>query len=126
MYIVDRAIPFNSTVVVVGANGYMGTETCDKLLEAGYRVRGTVRNVEKQRGWMSKLFDEKWPGKFELVQVLDFEVKGAFDEAFKGTRKFRHIILNKGLTCVLTSLRSLRSHLSFYANDLRLRSCQSG
>ena len=50
MYIVDRAIPFNSTVVVVGANGYMGTETCDKLLEAGYRVRGTVRNVEKQRG----------------------------------------------------------------------------
>lgn len=84
MYIADRAIPLDSTVVVVGANGHIAVETCHKLLEAGYRVRGMVRDVEKHRGWMSRLFDEKWPGKFELVQVADFEAEGAFDEAFKG------------------------------------------
>jgi hypothetical protein len=34
---------------------------------------------------MHKLFDDKWPGKFELIQVQDFEEEGEFDEAFQGT-----------------------------------------
>ena len=86
MHISDRAIPLDSTVVVVGANGYIAVEACDKLLEAGYRVRGTVRDVERHRVWMHRLFDDKWPGKFELVQVLDFEAEDAFGDAFKGNR----------------------------------------
>lgn len=81
----NRAIPLDSTVVVIGANGYMAVETCEKLLQAGYRVRGTVRNVERHRGWMHALFDNKWPGKFELVEVVDFQAKGAFEQAFTGT-----------------------------------------
>ncbi|OPB45768.1 hypothetical protein A0O28_0093350 [Trichoderma guizhouense] len=84
MKIQNPAVPFGSTVVIIGANGYIGAETCDKFLEAGYRVRGTVRNVEQHRAWMHGLFDKKYPGKFELVQVVDFEADGAFDEAFKG------------------------------------------
>ncbi|KAM0481793.1 hypothetical protein ACHAPX_003119 [Trichoderma viride] len=84
MKIQNPAIPFGSTVVIIGANGYIGAETCDKFLEAGYRVRGTVRNVEEHRAWMHELFDKKYAGKFELVQVVDFEADGAFDEAFKG------------------------------------------
>ncbi|KAM6476460.1 hypothetical protein HDV62DRAFT_384280 [Trichoderma sp. SZMC 28011] len=84
MKIQNPAVPFNSTVVIIGANGYIGAETCDKFLEAGYRVRGTVRNVEQHRAWMHGLFDKKYPGKFELAQVVDFEADGAFDEAFKG------------------------------------------
>jgi NAD(P)-dependent dehydrogenase (short-subunit alcohol dehydrogenase family) len=83
MKITNPAIPFDSVVVVIGANGYMGLETCEKLLQAGYRVRGTVRNVEKNR-WMIELFDKTWPGKFELTKVEDFAVEGAFDVAFKG------------------------------------------
>lgn len=86
MRISEPAIPFGSTVVVIGANGYMGVETCEKLLQAGFSVRGTVRDVEKNRQWMHKLFDTKWPGMFELVHVVDFEAEGAFDAAFKGER----------------------------------------
>lgn len=86
MKIQNPAIPFGSTVVIIGANGYIGAETCDKFLEAGYRVRGTVRNVEEHRAWMHELFDKKYAGKFELVQVVDFEADGAFDEAFKGMK----------------------------------------
>jgi len=84
MRINDLAIPLGSTVVVIGANGFIGVETCEKLLQAGYRVRGTVRDLNKHRGWMHKLFDERWPGKFELVCVVDFIVDGAFDQAFEG------------------------------------------
>jgi len=84
MKINDPAIPFGSTMVVIGANGFIGIETCAKFLQAGYRVRGTVRNVEKHHGWMHKLFDETWPGKFELVSVKDFEAIDAFDQAFEG------------------------------------------
>ncbi|KAL3456513.1 putative aldehyde reductase 2 [Aspergillus heterothallicus] len=83
MRITNRAIPENSVVVVVGANGYIAVETCEKLLQAGYRVRGIVRDVNKHRDWMNALFNDKWPGKFELVQVEDFEAS-AFDEAFRG------------------------------------------
>lgn len=86
MKIQNPAVPFGSTVVIIGANGYIGAETCDKFLEAGYRVRGTVRNVEEHRAWMHELFDKKYAGKFELVQVVDFEADGAFDEAFKGMK----------------------------------------
>ncbi|PKK45015.1 hypothetical protein CI102_12205 [Trichoderma harzianum] len=78
------AIPFDSVVVVIRANGFVGTETCQKLLKAGYRVRRTVWDVQYHRAWMHALFDRKWPGKFELVRVTDFDADGAFDEAFQG------------------------------------------
>ncbi|CEN62671.1 Putative NAD(P)-binding Rossmann-fold containing protein [Aspergillus calidoustus] len=65
MQITDRAIPQDSTVVVFGANGYTAAETCEKLLQAGYHIRGTVRDVSKHQPWMHKLFNNKWPGKFE-------------------------------------------------------------
>jgi nucleoside-diphosphate-sugar epimerase len=84
MKISNPAIPLGSTVVVIGANGYIALETCVKLLEAGFRVRGTVRDVQQHRGWMHKLFDTTWPSMFELVQVPDFEADKAFDVAFKG------------------------------------------
>ncbi|CAG9992992.1 unnamed protein product [Clonostachys byssicola] len=84
MHIKDPAISIDSVVVVIGANGFIGVETCEKLLQAGYKVRGTVRNIEKHSTWMHKLFDEKWPGKFELVEVAEFEKTGTFDAAFKG------------------------------------------
>lgn len=83
MKITDPAIPFDSVVVVIGANGYMAVETCEKLLQAGYRVRGTVRDIQKNL-WMTELFEKQWPGKFELTKVEDFTVDGAFDAAFKG------------------------------------------
>ncbi|KAF5679183.1 aldehyde reductase II [Fusarium heterosporum] len=86
MHIENPAIPLGSVVVVIGANGYMGVETCEKLLQAGFHVRGTVRDVEQHRSWMHNLFDEKWPDSFELIAVPDFEAEGAFNEAFQGAK----------------------------------------
>ncbi|KAI0535576.1 hypothetical protein GGR58DRAFT_504147 [Xylaria digitata] len=82
MKINNPSIPLGSLVAVVGANGYIALEVCQKLLEAGYRVRGTVRDVERC-SWMHRIFDKNWPGRLELVRVQDFEADGAFDEAFE-------------------------------------------
>ncbi|KAL4970430.1 NAD(P)-binding protein [Aspergillus stella-maris] len=83
MKIQSPVIPPGSIVVVLGANGYIAQETCHKLLEAGYRVRGTVRDIVRN-AWVCDLFETKFSGMFELVQVVDFGAEGAFDEAFKG------------------------------------------
>ena len=34
-------------VVVTGANGHIGNNLCRELLENGYKVRGTVRSLDK-------------------------------------------------------------------------------
>ncbi|KAL4941756.1 hypothetical protein BDV06DRAFT_235888 [Aspergillus oleicola] len=83
MRIKSPAIPLNSIVVVLGANGYIAQETCHKLLEAGYRVRGAVRDITRNT-WVHELFNSRFPGKFELIQVVDFGAVGAFEEAFRG------------------------------------------
>ena len=55
----DLAIPMGSLVVVTGANRYIGSNVVDQFLLAGYRVRGTVRNM-KHAEWMRPLLDEKY------------------------------------------------------------------
>ena len=73
-----------SLVLVSGANGYIGSHVADQLIQAEYRVRGTVRNASKV-GWLKEMFDKKYgPGKFELAVVEDFAKPGAYDEACKG------------------------------------------
>jgi nucleoside-diphosphate-sugar epimerase len=78
------AIPKGSTVLVNGANGFIGSNISDQLLKLGYKVRGTSRNPQKN-AWVSNLFDQKYgPGLFELVAVPDMEAEGAYDEVVKG------------------------------------------
>lgn len=81
----NPAIPKGSTVLVTGANGFIGSNIVDQFLKLGYNVRGTTRNVEKN-AWMNKLFDSKYgPGRFEFSSVPDMKADGAYDEAVKGT-----------------------------------------
>ncbi|RTE80695.1 hypothetical protein BHE90_004796 [Fusarium euwallaceae] len=76
----DRAIPRYSLVLVTGANGLLGSHISDQFLHYGYRVRGTVRNLEKN-AWLVKHFEEKYgAGRFELVQVADMATEKAFHE----------------------------------------------
>lgn len=80
----DSCLPPQAVVLVTGANGYIGSHIIDKLLKAGYLVRGTVRSPEKQK-WLQDRFDAAYgKGKFELCPVLDIEAPNAFDEAVKG------------------------------------------
>ena len=70
-------------VCVTGANGYIASHLVKQLLERGYRVRGTARNIEDDTkvGHLKAL-----PGaeeRLELIQA-DLLTDGAFDEAVAG------------------------------------------
>lgn len=78
------AIPCNSLVLVTGVNGFIGSHVADQLMEAGYKVRGTVRMVSKADG-LKAFWDMKYgPGKIEIVEVPEMATKGSFDKAVKG------------------------------------------
>ncbi|KAF2643713.1 NAD dependent epimerase/dehydratase family protein [Massarina eburnea CBS 473.64] len=75
-------------ILVTGANGYLASLTITKLLAAGYRVRGTVRDVSaKKNTWMVPHYGES----FSLVQVPDVAAPHAFDEVIKGVNGVAHV-----------------------------------
>lgn len=87
----NRAIPPDSLVVVTGANGFIASHVVDQFLEAGYRVRGTVRSIHRA-AWVQEFFNKKYgPGLFELAEVPKMEAPGAFDDAVKGASGIAHI-----------------------------------
>ncbi|KAL3418292.1 NAD dependent epimerase/dehydratase [Phlyctema vagabunda] len=109
------AIPLDSTVLVTGINGYLGSHTADQLLEAGYKVRGTTRDLKKTEGLVA-LWEKKYgKGRVEIVIVEDMTTEGAFDEAVKGVSGVAHVasILtfspdpNLVIPGVLASIRSI-------------------
>ncbi|KAF9042284.1 hypothetical protein BJ165DRAFT_262532 [Panaeolus papilionaceus] len=81
----------NDKVLVTGANGYIAMWVVQHLLERGYVVRGTARNVDKCN-FMKKYFAGLGYGddKFEAVVVEDIAKDGAFDEAVKGVDAIAH------------------------------------
>lgn len=89
--------------------------TAQKFLDAGYRVRGTVRDVAKHE-WMLSHFGPK----FELFQVPDLGASGALDEAVKGVDGIAHVaspvtesyqpdpqvVIPNGIRCAISLLES--------------------
>ncbi|KAH6687197.1 hypothetical protein F5X68DRAFT_117783, partial [Plectosphaerella plurivora] len=87
----DLAIPKGSTVLITGVNGFMASHVADQFVQLGYKVRGTVRNVEKC-AWLVAYFDQKYgKGHLELSPVPDMTVDDAYDEAVKGVSAFIHV-----------------------------------
>lgn len=86
------SIPTGSWVLVTGASGFLASYVVWQFLNRGFRVRGTVRDVQ-QSSWL--LEDRFKPyaenGALELVAVPDFSVAGAFDQAIKGVAAVLHI-----------------------------------
>ena len=41
----------SKTVLVTGASGFIGTHCVVQLLEQGYKVRGTLRNLDREKHW---------------------------------------------------------------------------
>ncbi|KAG0650010.1 NAD-dependent epimerase deHydratase terH [Hyphodiscus hymeniophilus] len=88
------AIPKDSIVLVTGVNGYIASHVADQLLQAGYRVRGTTRNLTKVKS-LSALWEQKFgKGRFEAVIVEDMSPPGAFDEAMKEVSGVAHLASN--------------------------------
>ncbi|OLN96042.1 Aldehyde reductase 2-like protein 1 [Colletotrichum chlorophyti] len=71
MAIATDTVPKGSTILVTGVNGFIGSHVADQLLERGYKVRGAVRDINKNK-WLSDLFEKKYgKERFEFVAVPD-------------------------------------------------------
>ncbi|KAF9783591.1 hypothetical protein IL306_009114 [Fusarium sp. DS 682] len=82
----NPAIPKGSLVLVTGVNGFLGSHVAKQFLEYGYKVRGTVRDVEKN-AWLTAVFDKEYgQGNFEFFKVADITDEKALTEAAKGKR----------------------------------------
>lgn len=88
------AIPKDSTVLVTGINGYVGSHVADQLLKAGYRVRGTARDVSKAKNLLNLWEEQYGKGRVEVVAVPKIGIEGAFDEAVKGVTGIAHVASN--------------------------------
>ncbi|KAF1931276.1 aldehyde reductase [Didymella exigua CBS 183.55] len=87
----DAVIPSGSTILVTGVNGFVGSHIANDLLNHGYKVRGTVRDIHRHT-WLIELFTERYgDGKFELVVVKDMAEASAFDNAIKGVAGVAHV-----------------------------------
>ncbi|KAI0419585.1 hypothetical protein F5X98DRAFT_362349 [Xylaria grammica] len=96
----NPTIPLGSTILVTGANGLIASWAVDKFLEAGYRVRGTVRSVSRC-SWMEPFFADRYgPGRFEAVEVPDFGAPGAWDEPVRGVAGIAGVAGQAGLDLV--------------------------
>lgn len=85
------AIPHGSLIVVSGVNGFIGSHVADQTLAAGFRVRGTTRSLRRNE-WVLEYFKNKYGSEvFELVEVPDMTVDGAFDSALEGASGFVHV-----------------------------------
>lgn len=82
--ITHPVVPYGSTIVVTGATGLIGSHVVDQALAAGYKVRATSRSAEAN-GWLVDHFNGKYgPGSVDIVEVVDMEADGAFDQVVKG------------------------------------------
>lgn len=79
----------SKTVLVTGANGYIGARTLEAFLQAGYSVRGAVRSASRAGDLLSAL--SQYSGRLTLVEVPDITIAGAFDDAVKGVSGIAHL-----------------------------------
>jgi nucleoside-diphosphate-sugar epimerase len=78
------ALPEGSLILITGVNGFIGSHIADQIILAGYRVRGIVRNAQKN-AWLTTFFDGKYgKGKFELVEVKDLAEIKALERILQG------------------------------------------
>ncbi|KAI0130426.1 hypothetical protein BJ170DRAFT_620129 [Xylariales sp. AK1849] len=88
----NPTIPVGSTILVTAANGLVASHVVDQLLAAGYHVRGTVRSPAKC-AWMAPLYNKRHgSGRFELIQVSQFENPEDWDAALTGVAGIAHVI----------------------------------
>ncbi|GKT83110.1 NAD(P)-binding protein [Colletotrichum tofieldiae] len=107
-----------SSVLVTGANGYIASHVVDQLLEAGFNVRGTVRDVKEAAGLLKKWEDKHGKDRVDLIVVKDIAAPGALDLAVQGlnslsTRR-RIEMLTKNLN--VSGIAHIASNVSFDPN----------
>jgi nucleoside-diphosphate-sugar epimerase len=78
-------------VLISGVNGYIAAQVAKAFLDAGFKVRGTTRSKANTNplteGPLKAAFEA---GDFEVFEVPDITIPGAFDEAVKGVSAVLH------------------------------------
>jgi nucleoside-diphosphate-sugar epimerase len=77
--------PSEQTLLITGANGFLGLYVVREALERGYHVRGTVLSeisAAKVRGLFAK-----YDSRLSLSVIPDLTKKELYESAFSGTRK---------------------------------------
>lgn len=87
----NASIPKGSLVLVTGATGYVASHVIKQFLVRGYKVRGTVRDLD-QASWVKDINKAAVNrGDLELVEVRDLATPNAFDDAVKGVAAIAHL-----------------------------------
>src|SRR5689334_6464055 len=76
-------------VLVTGASGFVASRIVEQLLAKGYRVRGTVRTLKKERELAGVRALPGAADRLELVEA-DLNVPGAFDAHAVGCGRVMH------------------------------------
>lgn len=71
-----------STILITGANGFVGRALCANMLSEGSRIRGTFRSLKKSQGLLSSL---------EAVQIETIDEKTDWSEALDGVESIVHL-----------------------------------
>ncbi|GJN86896.1 NAD dependent epimerase/dehydratase [Purpureocillium lilacinum] len=86
----QEPIPNDATILVTGANGFVGSHVADQFLQRGFKVRGVVRDRARS-AWLAQLFHNKYGrDSFDLFPVADMATEGAFSEAAAGVSTIVH------------------------------------
>jgi dihydroflavonol-4-reductase len=80
----------DETVAVTGASGFIASHTVQALLEHGYRVRGTVRNLAKKKDYAHLSALAGAAERLELVEA-DLLTPRAFDAVVKDATYVLHM-----------------------------------
>jgi uncharacterized protein YbjT (DUF2867 family) len=70
------------TILVTGASGFVASHVIRQFLEAGYKVRGTVRNEASAK--KVKQAHSQYADNLSFSYVRDISAPGAFDQAVQG------------------------------------------
>jgi len=107
--------------LVTGVTGYIGQWVAKWFLDNGYAVRGTSRSKASAQPLIDVLGDQA--ADFEIYEVADITVPGAFDEAVKGVTVVAHLatpvalhfddpdpVIHVAVEGALSILRSAKAH----------------
>lgn len=77
-----------STILLTGANSFVGSHIIDALVKLNYKVVGTVRSAAAANDIYS--FHPEWKDSLEVVVVEDITKESAWNELFQ-KNKFDHV-----------------------------------